>query len=347
MSFLNNIFGGPQQAPPQELEVSIAPTKPEYPEFPKMPSAPLTLRAVGNDLNPGKLEDSSMIISNIIQPSPLEGANFDVIHHVPINNQSTAQLQITHAVAGVGTEKPAYSLTAQYESNMVSCVSRWSSEGLALARFFLPIRSGLLTTSIQSGRGQIPSVFNISAEQSGKSWTGGFKFEFPANLEFSFFQGLTKVFAAGINASVSPNKPMNAVGVLFKYQPRDNRSVYTLRLTPGNYAASAFFNPIPGIQFATEAGYGLTPQGPQAVLNSGVALQYLWSNWRGTLDDKLQLNTMYEENLTPMIKISVSMTNDLSKGDVKFGLGMSFSEMFEERKMTRLPEKRFGSFGGY
>lgn len=67
------------------------------------------------------------------------------------------------------------------------------------------------------------------------------------------------------------------------------------------------------------------------MLNGGLDLQYLWSHWKGTLDDKLQLNALYEENLTPQIKGSVSMTSDLYKGDLKFGVGFSFTDAFAER----------------
>lgn len=49
-----------------------------------------------------------------------------------------------------------------------------------------------------------------------------------------------------------------------QYQPRNNKSFYTLQVVPGSYTAGVFFNPMPGVQFASEAAYGLTPNGPQA-----------------------------------------------------------------------------------
>lgn len=70
------------------------------------------------------------------------------------------------------------------------------------------------------------------------------------------------------------------------------------------------------------------------VVSGGVDVQYLWSHWRGTLDEKLQLHTLYEENLTRDLKASVSMTSDLNKGDLKFGFSFTFQNEFPGRHVA-------------
>ncbi|PRP89111.1 Mitochondrial Protein Translocase (MPT) Family [Planoprotostelium fungivorum] len=324
------LFGGKDKKdiPAEDLSITINPSPlPEKPETPKIPPTPPAIRDI-NGLSPGRIEEPQERLKSLITPDPIEGFKIEVNRMIP--NQT---LVVTHSVSGLATDKPSYTLTTQTQRGSMLWLSRFDSAGAVMGRVLLDGRNWAMSLTGQAGVGQVPSVADVLYEYyGGKTWTAGFRLGLPSSLQLNFFQSITRNFAAGFQASISPTKPENAIISCFRYQPRDNKSCFTLQAAASYLATGAHFNPVPGVQFGAEAVVAAGPQQMQSSLSGGVECQFMWSRWKGTFDDKLVLNTIYEENLTPNLKGTVSMTKDYTKGDFKFGAGITFSDLFPERQ---------------
>jgi len=256
---------------------------------------------------------------------PISGLKIDV-------QQVIGAASIEHSLTLAPGAAPGYSMTGSIANSsqtravitrVDSTKSLFAKAVSANANSNLAIQTQMDAPNDPSGRGRC--FLLLDGDYSARTWTSGFKLQFPSTIIGSFTQAISRQLAIGLLAATNFTEIATLTAVA-RYQP-NNKSLYVMTASGTNFGFGSMFSPYAAVAFGADLNVGRTQEGGwSSTLVGGVEAQYTLSKWKATLDNQLKLSTTYEEVLSNVSRLSITMETSYPKMEPAFGVGISFQQ---------------------
>eukprot|EP01133_Synstelium_polycarpum_P007027 gene7027-8169_t len=270
--------------------------------------------------HPGKFEDINRVAQEVLST----GESFDGFK-CEIQGLGMKQFQFSHSFhLGSSEEIPKYALTTVYMDEKTA-VAKIDSEGKVFARFASQFTNNLSYMSTINVGKELQPMFAGEVDYKRRTATASAKYDMQGNLTVNILQQLTKRISAGLEYLNVKQQGVSLYTGAARYNLPGGHSY---ALTVNNYAQLGAFYSFKksNLELASQLEFAPSQSGNwQSKLSAGMRYYFRKQIFKLRVDTEGTVLGMYEENLTPQVKVCFCSTLNYFSSDFKFGIGLQLS----------------------